>query len=36
MKQLEVRLDELDAWIADGMYKYGRVALRISLAAVFI
>jgi hypothetical protein len=36
MRRLEVRLDELDAWIADGMYKYGRVALRISLAAVFI
>ena len=36
MRQLEVRLDELDAWTADGMYKYGRVALRISLAAVFI
>lgn len=34
--KLDVRLDDIDAWLADNMYKYGRAVLRVSLAVVFI
>jgi len=35
-KTLRQRFDELDQAIAEGMYRYGRVLLRYSLAVVFV
>ena len=36
MGELTDRIDRIDEWIADGLYKYGRIALRVSLSLVFI
>jgi hypothetical protein len=36
VRRFEIRIDEVDAWLADNMYRYGRAVLRVSLAVVFI